>query len=320
MEQAWYNALTVGLTEKIGQHNPFVPPNIFYVNNGVVEVWESLEAINWFYDFFQNDRKDLVQQSILSYKEKMTALEPYFKRRKVHSFTDLNKLITQIYEIKDDFAFLYYAATARNNTEGRLLAVKIRENDTFFDDADKSLRSSLLTLYPFLKGLETTLLVEEIPNNIPPLAELVRRKKFFVLVPGLFQETVTLADFQEVHSQFLLEQPVIDSEIKEFNGRMAFQGKVKGKVRVIRQKAQIPLLQKGEILVSPMTTPDFVPAMEKAAAIITDEGGILCHAAIVSREMRKPCIVGTEIATKVLKDGDVVEVDATNGVVKIIKR
>jgi pyruvate,water dikinase len=68
-----------------------------------------------------------------------------------------------------------------------------------------------------------------------------------------------------------------------------------------------------------MTTPDFVPAMRKAVAIITDEGGITCHAAIVSRELGKPCIIGTKIATKALKDGDVVEVDADNGVVRIIK-
>jgi len=60
--------------------------------------------------------------------------------------------------------------------------------------------------------------------------------------------------------------------------------------------------------------------MKEAGAIITDEGGITCHAAIVSRELGIPCIIGTKIATKVLKDGDIVEVDAGKGVVKIIKR
>ena len=75
----------------------------------------------------------------------------------------------------------------------------------------------------------------------------------------------------------------------------------------------------GEILVSPMTTPDFIPAMRKAGAIITDEGGITCHAAIVSRELKKPCIIGTRIATKILKNGDYVKVNATNGIIRIIK-
>jgi pyruvate,water dikinase len=59
--------------------------------------------------------------------------------------------------------------------------------------------------------------------------------------------------------------------------------------------------------------------MEKASAFVTDEGGILCHAAIVSREMKKPCIIGTKIATKLLKDGDIIEVDANNGFVNIFK-
>ena len=68
-----------------------------------------------------------------------------------------------------------------------------------------------------------------------------------------------------------------------------------------------------------MTTPDMVPIMKKAAAFVTDEGGITCHAAIVSREMKKPCIIGTKIATKILHDGQLVEVDANRGIVKIIK-
>jgi pyruvate,water dikinase len=60
--------------------------------------------------------------------------------------------------------------------------------------------------------------------------------------------------------------------------------------------------------------------MSKASAVLTDEGGLLCHAAIVSREMKKPCIVGTKIATRIIKDGNTIEVDANNGIVKIIKK
>ncbi|GAG36014.1 unnamed protein product, partial [marine sediment metagenome] len=72
-------------------------------------------------------------------------------------------------------------------------------------------------------------------------------------------------------------------------------------------------------LVTPMTNPSFVPAMQKAKAILTDQGGLLCHAAIMSRELDIPCVIGTKIATKVLKDGDLVEVDADKGVIRIIK-
>jgi phosphohistidine swiveling domain-containing protein len=108
----------------------------------------------------------------------------------------------------------------------------------------------------------------------------------------------------------------IDEEIKEFSGMVAFQGKVRGKVKVINRSDELNNFEKGDILVTPMTTPDFVMAMEKALAIITNDGGITCHAAIISRELRVPCIVGTQIATKVLKDGDLVEVDAEKGIIR----
>ncbi len=68
-----------------------------------------------------------------------------------------------------------------------------------------------------------------------------------------------------------------------------------------------------------MTRPEYVPAMRKAAAIVTDEGGLLCHAAIISRELGIPCVTGTRIATKVFKDGDLIEVRANHGLVRKIR-
>ncbi len=104
----------------------------------------------------------------------------------------------------------------------------------------------------------------------------------------------------------------------EIKGRTAFTGKVTGTVKVIRNRAEFAKFNEGDILVTAMTTPDFVQLIKKSAAFITDEGGITCHAAIVSRELKKPCIIGTKIATKVFKDGDLVEVDAEKGIVKKI--
>ncbi len=95
---------------------------------------------------------------------------------------------------------------------------------------------------------------------------------------------------------------------------------VKGVVAVVLTPMDAEKVKKGMVLVAPETTPDFVPAMGRAAAFITDRGGVTSHAAIVSREMGKPHIIGTKIATQVLKDGDLVEVDANKGVVKVIKR
>lgn len=109
-------------------------------------------------------------------------------------------------------------------------------------------------------------------------------------------------------------------DIKEIKGTSAYKGIVRGNVRVLLNSKESSKLKKGEILVATMSTPDFLPAMMNAGAFITDIGGITSHAAIVARELKKPCIIGTKIATKVLKDGDLVEVDADKGIVRIIER
>lgn len=118
-------------------------------------------------------------------------------------------------------------------------------------------------------------------------------------------------------------QPLIDVKIKEtdiIKGQPTYLGIVRGIVCVVPSFLDVNKIKKRDILVCPMTNPDYIPAMHKASAFITDEGGILCHAAIVSREMKKPCIVGTKFATRLLHDGDLVEVDANLGVVKILKK
>lgn len=109
---------------------------------------------------------------------------------------------------------------------------------------------------------------------------------------------------------------------EEISGMVASTGKVekiRGMVRIISNPEKQGF-NKGEILVTSMTRVEFVPMMKKSLAVITNEGGIACHAAIVSRELGIPCIIGTKIATKVLKDGDQVEIDTKKGLVKIIKR
>ncbi len=108
-------------------------------------------------------------------------------------------------------------------------------------------------------------------------------------------------------------------EIRELKGSIACGGLIKGIVRIISNKNDFSKVGERDILVTSMTTPEMVPIMKKASAFVTDEGGITCHAAIVAREMKKPCIIGTKIATQVLKDGDLVEVDANKGIIKVIK-
>ena len=105
---------------------------------------------------------------------------------------------------------------------------------------------------------------------------------------------------------------------EKIKGNIAYKGAAMGKVKIHLSWMDVTEIEEGDILVAGMTNPQMIPMLKKAAAIVTDQGGITCHAAIIARELRKPCIVGTKNATQILKDGDIVEVNAYNGVVKIL--
>ncbi|MFH1111649.1 MAG: PEP-utilizing enzyme [Patescibacteria group bacterium] len=96
-------------------------------------------------------------------------------------------------------------------------------------------------------------------------------------------------------------------------------GRIKGVVKIVLGKGDFKKVKKGDILVAVTTMPDYLPVLKKVKAIIGDEGGLLSHTSVMSRELKIPCIIGTKIATKVLKDGQLVEVDATRGIVRVIK-
>ena len=117
-----------------------------------------------------------------------------------------------------------------------------------------------------------------------------------------------------------IDKYAVVSSRNELKGSIAFRGSAKGKVKIINKTADMPKFSKGDVLVSINTNPSLMPVIKISNAIVTDEGGITCHASIVARELKKPCIIGTKDATKVLKDGDLVEVDANKGVVRILKK
>ncbi|MEK6958952.1 MAG: PEP-utilizing enzyme [archaeon] len=129
-------------------------------------------------------------------------------------------------------------------------------------------------------------------------------------------ETFTGSDFIEFENLFHKKS----EEIEGIHGVAANLGTATGPVRVCKTLESVEKVQKGDVLVASMTRPEYISAMKKAVAIVTDEGGITCHAAIVSRELKIPCIVGTKIATKVLKDGWIVEVKANHGQVVVLEK
>lgn len=163
---------------------------------------------------------------------------------------------------------------------------------------------SLLELHTLVRTGKSAVSAVELRRRKESFATLLTPRKFLIFSGKLKTQQVARAvRFSRAQSS-------------KVQGVSAFNGKVRGTARIVFTVEDLVKVRRGDVLVAVMTFPNFVPAMEKAAAFVTDEGGILCHAAIVSREMRKPCVIGTGNATKVLKDGDSVEVDATKGIVR----
>ncbi len=145
--------------------------------------------------------------------------------------------------------------------------------------------------------------------------EIERRKKAYIL--EINNGEASLVSGSTAFQNFLNKKT--DEKIDTIKGTIGAGGVQKGTVQLIKSRADVKNFREGKILVAVTTNPEYISAMQRAIAFVTDEGGITCHAAIIAREFKKPCVVGTKIATQVLKDGDLVEVDADKGIVKILK-
>ncbi len=147
------------------------------------------------------------------------------------------------------------------------------------------------------------------------LAELNSRMKHCIVTFDNEKLVIYSGETANQLASMIYEEKAEDGLV-EIKGMSAFPGIVSGVVKILRNAEDMKKFGQGDILVSMATNPNLISAMKIAGAIVTDEGGITCHAAIVSRELRIPCVIGTKVATKWLKDGDKVEVDAVKGVVR----
>ena len=105
---------------------------------------------------------------------------------------------------------------------------------------------------------------------------------------------------------------------REFSGSIAYKGSVEGVARVILDPSKDYTFNEGDILIADMTRPEYIPLIKKSSAIVTDAGGMLCHAAISAREFQIPCVVGTQVATTSIQNGDTIQVDAEKGLITIL--
>ncbi len=168
----------------------------------------------------------------------------------------------------------------------------------------------------YLLPSEVSLLFDR--RERPGIAELRQRERHCAVIFTAGRTTVYTGPAVDRLRRRLFGRTA-EQTVDDFRGLSASMGKAVGRVKILKSSREVAKIAPGDVLVAVMTRPDYVPAMRKAAAIVTNEGGITSHAAIVSRELGIPCIIGTKIATEVLKDGDLVEVNANHGWVRKLK-
>lgn len=229
------------------------------------------------------------------------------KKQQIHSaIKEAKTILGDKSHLVDFMQYIVYYRTHRTDTLNRAQYL-------YVSHLKKMAKKRRLTYWQLLFCTRD----EVVKDNIPPKRELVARQKDYVIIleDGVGR-CVSGAEADKIRS-FLHEDV---SGVKVVKGAIAFKGIVRGRARLIFGTDDFSRVKVGDIIITSMTNPHMIPIMKKAAAFVTNEGGITCHAAIVSRELGIPCVIGTKVATEVLRDGDQVEVNANHGVIKVLQR
>jgi len=273
---------------------------------------------------------DEVKKTINTFLSGFEKLKEYYSgAKKIKSNEDLKEFY-DFYAMIWSYIGVIFIIPALDVDEGlKKAALDAREATQEYNEVPEEIFKDFIhEHYPQLDEYSRFILPDEIWNGDIEKLDYIERLK--ERAPGYIymHGKVHIGDLDKVLDELNIELNDQDSFISgksevgegEFRGKIANKGKVRGTVRIVSSTKDLDRVKDGDILVAAMTMPKYITAMKRAAAFVTDEGGLMCHAAIVSREMGKPCIIGTNVATQMLKDGDLVEVDADNGVVRILKK
>jgi len=246
---------------------------------------------------------------------------------------DADSRLKELLDFKKNIQQKKEAMLSKLELDKRSLLI-IKLIDVFAEMHDLRKRANLMGshyAYIFLKevSVRSEVSMETLKYVTPPEIEgviktkevdkkLIEAKKtnWLIFFTGKKIETLDSKEADKLYQEMFKHK----DDITEIKGVTASPGKVKGRVKIIFHTTEANKMEKGDILVASMTRPDYMTAIHKAKAIVTDEGGVTCHAAIISRELNIPCIIATKNATRILKDDDYVEVDANKGVVRRVKK
>lgn len=302
----------------------YFPYLVFERSEGTVKCYMCTQGIGWLkkkLNQFSNQEKDFSLFIVKEFLSRVSHFKPLLAKPRALNYKALKTFLGDLQKMWPWLEALWWLIESSENPNS-IAFKKLMEAREVTQDlgiaGDCVIRKSLGNSFPLLGDLSAALLIEEIrTKRVPTKTELKNRMDGYFYTNGTLYTGRKRKDVEKIFHILIGKRHSVKS--KQIKGNVAFAGKAGGRVRVIKSAMALRFFKKGEILVTPMTTPNYILAMKKAAGIITDEGGITCHAAIVSRELGIPCIIGTKVATQVLKDGDQVEVDAERGVVKIIQ-
>ncbi len=258
--------------------------------------------------YFQDELNKLKQSN---YRKTLAEIQKY----PAHILSEKKKIIRYVCPDNKDLQIIHQVETL-----SRLLDDRKKNNFKAEHYLELFVREFARRTHKTVANLKL-LFPEELSDAMKHTMDLSQRKQCFVLVCT----DKKIEEFNGHNAKIIADQFLNVTHINEsmIHGQVASTGEqnyFRGVAKIVLTIKEIHKIHEGDILVTTMTSPDFVIGMKKAGAIITDTGGMLSHAAIVAREFKKPCIVGTEIATRVIHDGDIVELHCGKGTVKIIKQ
>jgi phosphoenolpyruvate synthase/pyruvate phosphate dikinase len=285
----------IDITKSLKQH----VKKYYWVKNS----WGDVRVLDEEY-FLQHIRKD-AKQNNKKIKQKIKELDNYHLNI-TNNIKSLHKKYNLTREAKNCFLLFSQMSDWRDERKGYSMDANYMA-DLFAYEL--SCRTKVPYKYLMLMASSEVKSMDQVKKL---KSELIKRSKASITYLDKGKPVWETGKNAELLRQ-ALDQQLTRSD--QMSGTIACRGKIKGRAKIILTRAEFSKFKTGDILITQMTRPEFIPLIKKSAAIITDEGGITCHAAIISRELSIPCIIGAQVATTVLKDGDKIEVDANKGVV-----
>lgn len=306
----WYNFI---INDKAAKNKlrEYILSNGWLVYNSFY--YKEIESyINKRYEEIKDISKDKIKKEIRTYYKKSKIEKENFDKKTKYFSSEikfLSKTLRDLSELRLDIKILNNSLEVALNLK-LLYYIASKFKINFIDLLDGYFYENIVDLIN--------------KNKKVSKKEIENRKKYisYVFVNGKLK--LSTGEKAKKIASNILKNSLPDVNQKILKGQIASKGKIIGVARIIELgdnkqfQKDMKRFKRGEIIVTIMTQPNIMPIVAKSSGIITDEGGICSHAAIISRELKIPCIVGTESATKIIKDGDLVEISTEENVVKIL--